>query len=416
MHYVIIGAGPAGVVAAETLRSRDPEGDITLIGDEPEPAYSRMAIPYLLAGDIEEEGTYLRHNGDHFDALGIQRVQDRAAAIDGAARTLTLSSGASLNFDRLLIASGSEAVSPPVDGLDQPGIHHCWTLEDARNIMRYAEPGSQVVLMGAGFIGSIIMEALAKRRVSLTVVEAGDRMVPRMMDQVAGNLIKEWCQGKGVDVRTSTRITAVNADMSGAARFRLSCDQGDSLAADLLVVATGVRPRIDYLQGSGIDTDAGVLVDEQLQTSVAGVYAAGDACQGMDWGSTGRSVHAIQPVAVETGRLAAINMSGGEVRHAGSMDMNVLDTLGLICTSYGQWMGSESGDSAELLDADDYRYIKLQFEGERLIGAITLGRTEHVGVLRGLIQGRVRLGPWKARLQRDPNRIMEAYLASTQPF
>lgn len=416
MHYVIIGAGPAGVVAAETLRSRDPEGEITLIGDEPEPAYSRMAIPYLLAGDIEEEGTYLRHTEGHFDGLDIQRVQDRVTAIDGAARTLTLSSGARLDFDRLLIASGSEAIAPPIEGLDQPGVHHCWTLEDARNIMRYAEPGSHVVLMGAGFIGSIIMEALAKRRVSLTVVEAGDRMVPRMMDQVAGNLIKEWCQGKGVEVRTSTRITAINADMSGAARFRLSCDQGDPLAADLLVVATGVRPRIDYLQGSGIDTDVGVRVDEYLQTSVPGVYAAGDVCEGMDWGSSGRSVHAIQPVAVETGRLAAINMSGGEARHAGSMDMNVLDTLGLICTSYGQWMGAGSGDSAELLDAEDYRYIKLQFEGERLVGAITLGRTEHVGVLRGLIQSRVRLGPWKARLQQDPNRIMEAYLASTQPF
>jgi len=416
MHYVIIGAGPAGVMAAETLRSRDPEGEITLIGDEPEPAYSRMAIPYLLAGDIEEEGTYLRHTEGHFDDLGIQRVQDRVTAIDNDARSLTLSSGASLDFDRLLIASGSEAVAPPIDGLDQPGIHHCWTLEDARNIMRYAEPGSRVVLMGAGFIGSIIMEALAKRRVSLTVVEAGDRMVPRMMDQVAGNLIKEWCQGKGVEVRTSTRITAVGADPSGAARFRLTCDQGEPLPADLLVVATGVRPRIDYLRRSGIDTDVGVLVDEHLQTSVPGVYAAGDVCQGLDWGSTGRSVYAIQPVAVETGRLAAINMSGGKARHAGSMDMNVLDALGLICTSYGQWMGVEGGDSAELLDAGDFRYIKLQFEGERLVGAITLGRTEHVGVLRGLIQGRVRLGPWKARLQQDPNRIMEAYLASTQPF
>ncbi len=189
-----------------------------------------------------------------------------------------------------------------------------------------------------------------------------------------------------VEVRTSTRITAVGADPSGMARFRLTCDQGEPLPADLLVVATGVRPRIDYLQGSGIDTDVGVRVDEYLQTSVPGVYAAGDVCEGMDWGSSGRSVHAIQPVAVETGRLAAINMSGGEARHAGSMDMNVLDTLGLICTSYGQWMGAESGDSAELLDAEDYRYIKLQFEGERLVGAITLGHTEHVGVLRGLIQ------------------------------
>ena len=415
MHYAIIGAGPAGVTAAETLRSRDPEGEITLIGGEPEPVYSRMAIPYLLAGDIDEAGTYLRHDPAHFETLGIRHVQDRVTAIDSSGRRLTLSGGADLGYDRLLIASGSRAVAPPLEGLEQAGIHHCWTLEDARNIALYARPGSRVVLMGAGFIGCIIMEALVRRGVSLTLVEAGDRMVPRMMDQVAGNLIRTWCQGRGVDVRTSTRITAIDSDPSGAARFHLACDTGEALAADLLVVATGVRPAIDYLQGSGIETDVGVLVDERLQTSVPGVYAAGDVCQGMDWGSSGRSVHAIQPVAVETGRLAAINMSGGEVPHAGSMDMNVLDALGLICTSYGRWMGAEGGDSAELLDADGYRYIKLQFEDDRLVGAITLGHREHVGVLRGLIQSRVRLGPWKARLQRDPNRIMEAWLASTQP-
>lgn len=416
MHYVIIGAGPAGVMAAETLRDRDPEADITLIGDEPEPAYSRMAIPYLLAGDIGEEGTYLRHGAHHFEDLGIQRVQDRVTAVDGGDRSLALASGGRLDFDRLLIASGSEAVKPPIEGLDQPGVHHCWTLADARNIMEQARSGSRVVLMGAGFIGSIIMESLSRRGVDLTVVEAGDRMVPRMMDQTAGNLIKQWCGKRGVKVRTSTRITAVDADAGGTSRFRLTCDQGDPLPADLLVVATGVRPRIDFLQGSGIDTGTGVLVDEQLQSSVPGIYAAGDVCQGMDWGSSSRGVHAIQPVAVETGRLAAINMSGGQVRHQGSMDMNVLDALGLICTSYGQWMGVEGGDSTEQLDADRYRYIKLQFDDDRLVGAITLGRTEHVGVLRGLIQGRVRLGPWKTRLQQDPNRIMEAWLASTQPF
>ncbi len=415
MHYVIIGAGPAGVTAAETLRDRDPDAAITLIGDEPEPAYSRMAIPYLLAGDIGEEGTYLRRGDDHFEKLAIDRVQDRVTAIDGAGRRLDLASGGSIDFDRLLLASGSETVKPPVPGLDQPGVHHCWTLDDARHIMEQAREGSRVVLMGAGFIGSIIMEALARRGVALTVVEAGDRMVPRMMDQTAGNLIKQWCESRGVTVRTSTRITAVNPG-GGDARFLLDCDRGDALPADLLVVATGVRPRLDYLEGSGIDTDTGVLVDEHLQTSVPGIYAAGDVCQGADWSGGGRSVRAIQPVAVETGRLAAINMSGGQARHQGSMDMNVLDALGLISTSYGQWMGVEGGDSAELLDEGGYRYIKLQFDDDRLVGAITLGRTEQVGVLRGLIQGRVRLGPWKARLKQDPNRIMEAYLASTQPF
>lgn len=413
MRHVIIGAGPAGVVAAETLRNQDPTSEVVLIGGEPEPAYSRMAIPYLLAGQIEESGTYLRQQPDHFRKLSIRQIQDKVAGIDGEARSLTLAAGEPITFDRLLIASGSCPVRPPIEGLDQPGVHHCWTLEDARHIARLAESGSRVVLMGAGFIGSIIMEALVRRRVALTVLEMGDRMVPRMMDQTAGNLIKQWCIEHGVDVRTSTRVTGLQPDASGVARFVLTCEGADPVPADLVVVATGVRPEVGYLAGSGIELGRGVVVDDHLQTSVPGIYAAGDVCEGFDWNSGNRAVHAIQPVAAETGRLAALNMAGRATRYSGSLGMNVLDSLGLISTSYGAWEGVADGESAQLLDEGRFRYVKLQFHGDLLVGAITLGLTEHVGVLRGLIQSRIRLGGWKQRLMDDPSRVMEAYLGAS---
>ncbi|MCW8906234.1 MAG: FAD-dependent oxidoreductase [Sedimenticola sp.] len=414
MHHVIIGAGPAGVTAAETLRAQDPEAEVTLVGGEPEPAYSRMAIPYYLSNQIDEQGTYLRHDPDHLQKLGVRQVQQRVAGLDPDSDRLRLESGESLSFDRLLLASGSNPVKPPVEGLDQPGVHHCWTLEDARQIARHAGPGSKVVLMGAGFIGCIIMEALVERGVDLTVVEMGDRMVPRMMDQASGNLIKQWCIDKGVTVHTSTRIIAVEDGGDGGARFRLRCDPVDDLAADLVVVAAGVKPATDYLLDSGIEIDQGVVVDRYLQSSRPGIYAAGDVCEGIDWGTGQPAVHAIQPVAAETGRIAALNMSGRSTPYPGSMAMNVLDTLGLISVSYGQWMGVEGGDDVQRLDEDGYRYIRLQFEEDRLVGAITLGMTEHVGVLRGLIQSRLALGQWKKTLMQDPTRIMEAYLGATQ--
>ncbi|PLX61802.1 NAD(P)/FAD-dependent oxidoreductase [Sedimenticola selenatireducens] len=415
MQYVVIGAGPAGVTAAETIRKQDPSGEVILIGDEPEPAYSRMAIPYYLADKIPEQGTYLRHDPKHLDSLGVRQLKQRVTRVDSAARQLQLAGGGALGFDRLLLATGSDPVKPPIDGLDQPGVHHCWTLEDARNIVKYAQPGSHVVLMGAGFIGCIIMEALAERGVDLTVVEMGDRMVPRMMDQESGNLIKQWCIDKGVTVHTSTRVTGVKANASGAARITLSCDPVGTLEADLVVVAAGVKPAVDYLRDSGIELAQGVVVNEYMESSVPGIYAAGDTCEGIDWGSDGQhAVHAIQPVAAETGRIAALNMCGEVTPYPGSMAMNVLDTLGLVSVSYGQWMGVPGGDEVHRLDSDEYRYSKLQFNGDRLIGAITLGRTEHVGVLRGLIQSRTRLGKWKQHLMEDPTRIMEAYLGATQ--
>ena len=411
MQHVIIGAGPAGVIAAETLRKTDPSCSIKLIGDETEPPYSRMALPYYLIDNIGEDGTYLRKSDTHYADQGIEVIQGRAASVDPDSHTLQLESGATVNFDKLLIATGSHPIRPPIPGLDSPGVHSCWTLEDGRNIAQNATKGSDVILMGAGFIGCIILEALAERGVNLTVIEMEDRMVPRMMNQTAGNLIKQWCLDKGVNVLTSTRVEAIEQD---AGRLSVKLDNGEQLGADVVISATGVRANTGFLEGSGIETDFGVLVNDRLQSSHPDVYAAGDVCQGRDFSTGEFSVQAIQPTAADHGRIAALNMCGRDTRHQGSVNMNVLDTMGLVSTSYGLWMGVEGGESAELVDAGRYRYISLQFQDDVLVGAQALGLTNHVGVLRGLIQTKLKLGKWKDHLLHDPTRIMEAYLGATQ--
>jgi len=331
---------------------------------------------------------------------------------------LRLRGGGSEPFDRLLVATGASPIRPPIQGLDLPGVHPCWTLEDAREIIRLAEPGSHVVLLGAGFIGCIILESLVERGVSLTVVEMGDRMVPRMLDSTAGTMLKRWCEAKGVAVCTSTRITKIEAAPAGAGgrdTLQVDLDSGEQLPAHLVVVAAGVRANMDFLDGSGIETDQGILVDELLRSSHPAVFAAGDVAQGPDFSTGGRSVHAVQPTAADHGRVAALNMAATgpatAARYTGSLVMNVLDTLGLVSCSFGLWDGVNGGESARRVDEDSFRYINLQFDGDRLVGAITLGRTDWVGVLRGLIQTRVPLGPWKDKLIDDPHRVMEAYLA-----
>lgn len=411
MQHVIIGAGPAGVVAAEALRKLDPSSSVKLVGDERESPYSRMALPYLLSDRIRESGTHLRKQADHFSRNGIEVVQARVTAVDAAKKSLKLDSGNSLKFDKLLIATGSYPIRPPIPGMDLDGIYSCWTLADGRGIAGRANKGSRVVLMGAGFIGCIILEALALRGVKLTVIEMGDRMVPRMMNQACGGLIKKWCEAKGVSVHTSTRVESI--EKAGSA-LKVKLNNGKVLDADVVISATGVRANIDFLKGSGIETDFGVKVNDRLQSSHPDIYAAGDVCQGRDFSTGEYTVQAIQPTAADHGRIAAANMAGKHARHQGSVNMNVLDTMGLISTSYGLWMGVPGGESAELHDAERYRYLSLQFEGDHLVGAQALGLTEHVGVLRGLIQTRVRLGKWKEKLLKDPTRIMEAYLGCTQ--
>ncbi|NQU59457.1 MAG: NAD(P)/FAD-dependent oxidoreductase [Rhodospirillales bacterium] len=411
MQYVIVGAGPSGVTAAETLRKADPDATVVLLDGEKDPPYGRMAIPYFLIGKVPEEGVYLRKAENHFENLGIKYIQARAKSLNTADNTLSLESGEVIPFDKMLVATGSHPIKPPVKGLDRPGIHHCWTLEDARNIASIAGEGVDVVLMGAGFIGCIIMEALALSGANLSVVEAEDRMVPRMMDQTAGNMIKDWCIEKGVNVLTSSRVTSVD---EADGRLLVNVDNGDVIGADLVVVATGVKSNADFLEGSGVTIEAGIKVDNHLKSSVDNIYAAGDVAQGPDFSTGDWSVHAVQPTGVEHGRIAALNMAGKVVDYRGSLNMNVLDTLGLISCSFGLWQGVEGGDSAVKLDPENYRYTLLNFDGDLLVGALLIGRTDGIGVIRGLIQTRVKLGAWKERLMADPNRFLDAYIDCTR--
>lgn len=412
MRHVILGNGPAGVVAAEMLRKLSPKDEVVMVGCEDAPPYSRMAIPYLLVGNIDESGTYLRKAPKHFESLKIVQKHGLVKQVDAKGKQLLFADGEKLAFDKLLIATGSKPVTPPIPGIDSKGVHSCWTLDDARSIAKLAKPGARVLQMGAGFIGCIILEALHNRGVELTVVEMGNRMVPRMMTEGAGGLIKQWVESKGVKVHTDTKVESITP-AGDALNVKLS--NGSTLTVDLVIAAAGVRPNISYLEGSGIEMATGILVDQEMRTSSADIYAAGDVTESIDFSTGKRIINAIQPNAAEQAHIAAINMAGGSSQSTGSLQINVLDTLGLISTSFGQWWGADKGGQhVEIQDPAAYKYLRLEFEGDHLIGATSLGMTEHVGALRGLIQTRASLGSWKDKLLLDPTRVMEAYLATAQ--
>lgn len=415
MNYVILGAGPAGVTAAETIRQTDTAGRITLVGGEPEPPYSRMAIPYLLNSKIDEHGTYLRQQDDHYDRLGISYVTGRAGGIDTERRQLFMSGAETLSYDKLLIATGASPIIPKMSGSNLDGVVNCWTLADAREILKRADRGAPVVLVGAGFIGCIVLEALYQRGCDLTVVEIAPRMVARMMDETAGGMLGRWCQHKGIKVFTGTKVEAISPGSGvGGSKLSVMLSNGGSVPAKLVVLAAGVRSNVGFLVGSSVAVNSGVKVNQYLETTAPNIYAAGDCCEGVDISTGKPDMLAIQPVAVEHGRLAGLNMAGVNTPHRGSLNMNVLDTIGLISSSFGLWQGAPDGETAKLIDERTYQYLKLNFADDRLVGAQCVGLTDHVGMLRGLIQTGFRLGEWKNRLMHAPERLREAYISVAQ--
>lgn len=410
MKHVIIGNGPAGVIAAETIRKNAPGDEITLIGDEAEPPYSRMAIPQLLAGDINESGTWLRREPDYFTRLRIMQKNGRALHVSSRTRTVKMDDGSVIPFDRLLVAAGASPCIPTVPGIELPGVLACWTLADARRIIARAQPRARVVLIGAGFTATILMEALARRGVDLTVVEKRDRILPGMMSKAAGDMIQCWCERKGVRILTSTRVHAIAGDWRDSASPRsVRLSSGRQIDADLVVYAVGATPNTGFLRGSGIRCLRGVVVDATMQTNIAGVYAAGDCAETFD-SVTGRSfVAGVQPNAADQAYCAALNMTGRHAFQRGVRQIDVLDTMGLISSSFGQWQGVRGGQWVEVADERNFKYLRLEFRNDVLIGCNVIGVTEHAGILRGLIQHQVRLGEWKDLLLQDPTRLKEAY-------
>ncbi len=406
MQHVIIGAGPAGVRAAETLRQESPDCKITLISGEPGEPYARMAIPYILSGLIQEQGAHQRKSLSHFKDLNIEYRNNQALKVNATDQggQIELDDGTHLDYDRLLIATGSSPSLPPLEGCDLEGVVSCWTLDDAQRISERLNPGARVILVGAGFVAGVCMKAFVQRGVDLTIIAGRSGQILRsMMTPTGSRILQRWLEHKGVKVVSEGRSERIEAGP------RLVMNN-QTIDADLIILATGVHPNLGFLEGTGAEIDQGVIIDDHMQTTVPCIYAAGDVAQGRDFSTGEWVVHALQPTATEHGRIAAMNMSGRDIAYRGSLSMNVLDTSGLISHTFGIWQGVDGGDITEKVDEEKYLYTRLCFDGDRLIGAILIGDQSAVGAIRGLIQTRRALGKWKERLMKQPEQLMHAFV------
>ncbi len=412
-RHVIVGGGTAGWNAILAIREHD-RGDSEVMLVSGERPYSRMVLPYYLGRGIAESHVFTAPPA-RLAQLKVQtRIGRRAAALDAAAKTLRLDDGAAIPYDDLLIATGSSAVRAAVPGAEGPGVHSFWTLPQARSLLAGMREGSHVVMVGAGFIAFTILNAILSHRVRLSIVEIAPHILPRMVDATGAELVEAWLRRHGVEVRTEASLTAIE-DAQGRQRLRFG--GGEELLADQVIMATGIRPNLEWLQGSGVRLNHGILVDDHLRSSIPDVYAAGDVAEGRDLVTGTPTVHAIEPTAMEHGRIAGANMAGRDLAYRGSLLMNIVEVCHLDIASFGAW----DDPAAEVMAAarpEQFAYRKLLWRDGRLVGAIILGRaddlwtTNDIGMLKGLVQAGSGLGAWKEHLRRNPFDIKPAYIAA----
>src|SRR6266481_7555571 len=338
-------------------------------------------------------------------------------SLESRARELTLDVGAPVEYDNCMIATGSRAARPPIDGAEGPGVHSFWTLDEARAVISAVQPGTRVVMVGAGFISFTILNAILSRGALLTIVEVAPRILPRMVDEACAKIVARWLENHGVTLRVGASLSKIE-EWKG--KRKLTFKKGDPIFADAVIMATGIKTNLEWLEGSGIEVSAepggGILVDDHLRSSVKNVYAAGDVARGPNLLTGTLEVHAIEPTAQEHGRVVGANMAGRDVAYRGSLLMNIVEVAHLDVASFGQWEDPKAEVyTARRSGRSEYR--KLLFHGGRLTGAVICGPAEavwtpnDVGMLKGLVSSGVDLSTWKAHLKANPFDVKPAFIA-----
>jgi nitrite reductase (NADH) large subunit len=379
MKIVIIGAGPAGVSAVETLRTYDRQAEIVMLSAEPAWPYSP---PALADHFITGSEAHLWRGRDWPQQLGVDYRQGvEVTGIQPDSHCLQLKDGQTMDYDRLVIATGSRLFAP-VTGSARLGVHNFKSLSAAEAIVGQVRSGKArtAVIVGAGFIGIEIALLLRELGVSVTQVEMLDQVMSAMLDLDTAAIVLDLMRQRGVDVRLNTKAEAFLGN-GFAKAVRLA--SGEVLEADILIAATGVKPNLDFLQDSGIEYYWGLRVDDYLRTNAPDVYAAGDVVEVPDRLTGEIYVHAIFPNAIEQGRVVGLNLAGYETRYAGGERMNSLKHLGLPIMA----VGLKDGD--EVLQEKRNGYLRtIYLKDNRLVGFQLAGDIHAAGVLRTLlIQG-----------------------------
>ena len=408
-----MGNSAAGIFAAEAIRRHDPVGEISIVSDEPGPAYSRCLISYALSGEIPRRRLFIRSR-DWYRDLDIRLISPRRAEhIDREGRTLFLDSGEHLPFDRLLLATGSEGIRLPVDGARARGVTHFRTLADLDRIRRRCSRIERAVVVGGGFIGVKAATALAKRGVRVTLVEMLPVLLAGMADGTASEMATERMRAEGIEVITGQRLAGVRTSRGTAVGVEL--DGGRVIESRMVIMAAGVRPRIELADETGLDVDGGIVTDDGMRTSDTAIFAAGDAARTLDRLTGAQKINPLWPNAARQGAVAGANMAGNPQSYAGSAASNSIQVGNWPIISFG--LVDPPDDRYAVLTRGPDRggfYRKIVLSGGRLVGMIMAGDVARAGEYMAAALAKEDLFGHADRLLDEPPGPPESYWKGVQ--
>jgi len=364
---VVIGNGMAAARFADELSKRAlGRYAIAVVGEEPRLAYNRVLLSSVLAGEVASSEIELKPQGWWRDRGITLRYGCRATAIDTDARSVMLADGESLAFSKLVFATGSQPIRPALPGMALPGVITFRDINDIWTIWHRAGSGDRVVVIGGGLLGLEAAYGLAKAGARVTVLHLMDRLMERQLDRQAARMLQRAVEAMGIEVI----LNADTAEISGTSRVEgVTLKDGRTIEADAVVVAIGIRPSADLARAAGIAVKRGIVIDDALETNVAGIHAIGECAE-----HRGVCYGLVEP-AHEQARVLAARLSGRDARYAGSVLSTNLKVSGVNVFSAGDFLGAEGTEEIVLSDPGIGLYKKLVIADGRLVGAVLFGDT-----------------------------------------
>ncbi|MEU5216095.1 FAD-dependent oxidoreductase [Streptomyces sp. NPDC020807] len=384
-RIVVVGGGTAGARLAQRL-------PVTLLGEERHAPYNRVLLADVLAGRYAPEVIALP------DAREPVRLGTRAVRIDRAARTVECADGSLVGYDRLVLATGSNPVLPPLRGLRgaaalPAGVHPFRTLDDCLALRALVRPGVRAVVIGGGLLGVSAARALAELGAEVVLTQQGERLMERQLDAAASALLREHVESLGVEVHTECRVSGLRQREGAVTAVELA--DGYVLDAQVVVLACGVRPRVALAREAGLDVARGVVVDDELRTSDPYIHAVGDCAEhaGHLYGLAGPAIEQADALAdlllpESAGPRRAGALTG--TRYTGTRALTRLTLTGprpLDLAAFGEATAQPGDDVVQLTDATRGAYRKVVVRGDRLVGGVLLGDLAAVGTLARAWEG-----------------------------
>jgi NADH oxidase (H2O2-forming) len=385
LRFVVIGNGIAGNTAAGVIRQVDREAAITLVSEEKHSFYTACALPHYVAGDLKQRDLFVKTRPDYRkDGLGV-RFGHRVVSLRPQDRTVLLEGG-SVDYDRLIIATGSRPFLPPLEGIKLPGVYTFKYLDDAVRIVQTL-PGTAVIV-GTGPIGIEAGIALRRRGVAVYMIELMNRIMPRIFDDRPASLLNDILRTNGVEVLTGERVVRV----MGAEKVEGIVTDRRTISCEMVIMAAGMRPNSELAReaGIGVATRGGIMVDQRMATSAADIYACGDCVEAPDLITGAPGMIQLWHNAKEQGEVAGSNAAGVARRFAGSVNITSLDIFDNHAVSFGSIYADVSHEEGiEVIETSHGSgvYHRLVLRHGQVVGAQFVGHTQDMGsVLYALIR------------------------------